>query len=674
MPIGRSASCTYPSPRNKVDFKTGNKLRTTSSSTEYDTNMCRTTNAESDSAAEGKLTGRHRSNSMPVTSKVTPKTSRRVIFPTLYESKCQASPLFKNQKREFVLGSEYDPKLIAPFSSPAGYTTQPQIKRETSVESKGRVNDNVSSVSLPQLPCLVESSQKIPPNPEQKSLGGEAAHARNFTRFRSLSSISNDDTDQQLKPQNIFTPKSETVTDQTKFVTPVNDHRDLLPPTSNLSDCPAVQTYSPTSTAGDLHRRLQPGPSILKNKCIHTVTPTSSYEYPPQAPATGKQIIPNSPTKTPPPTTNASISFGREKMFLRKSMSDSCIDCLKKLTLGEGFNNTEEIFRVSSSPYLSCRSKTEHDDQASNKAFRRYSWNFTRHASHDEFKKPSKKRIRFDPRVWVHEVQKSAVDKVWYNESDLQRFKKEAIQRIKTWTLKHTNMGNEMIPTGTGRIVTRECRLPKSVKAFYTNPALSLDAEDDTDVAQPCLEQLKRKELLQKEIQKVLLVDCHDIFLCLLSKDIKAMMPHVLISTAYTVKEAQEKIEQEKQSNQSTHGFDMIVVEHRLKQISRLTKQQQVQQSGAILIQRITNELNGLIKCAQNNNISSGKDRFPVLIGMSAYMDQDEKMLRESGCDMVWTKPPPRMNDELRDKILHATMKKRRRKLDRELGFDDKFM
>lgn len=671
-------SCNYPSPRNKVAFETENKLSRTTSCTEYDTNMCRTTNAESDSRADGKLTGRQRSNSMPLASKVTPKPSRRVIFPTLYESKCQASPLFQNQKREFVLGSDYDPKLFAPFSLSSGYADQPQVKRETSVEYTKGANGEASVPTLKLSSQVPPSQKKSTPNSsaEDKSIlpekipGKVATCNQNLLKFRSLSSISSDETDQRLTTHNVSTPKTETCVVQNKFPIPGGSRRDLLSQFSKPSDCPVVPEYSPKSTASDLHRRLQPGPSILKNKCVHKLTPTLSNENQLEVPTIDTKMAHNSP-KTPV----ATVTIQREKPCFHKSLSDSCIESLKTLTLSKDSNNNDEICRVSSSPYLPSRSKTEHNDHASTtKAARRFSWNFTRHSSHDEFKKPSKKRIRFDPRVWVHEVQKCAVDKVWYNESDLQRFKMEAIQRIRAWTLKHTHMGNEMIPTGTGRIITRECRLPKSVKAFYTNPALSLEAEDDTDISHPSLLQIKRKEALQKEIQTVLLVDCHDIFLCLLSKDIKSMMPHVVIHTAYTVKEALDKIEREKNLNQSTHGFDLIVVEHRLKQISRSNTKQQVQQSGAILIQRIANDVDGLMKCSQHDSLSPSECRCPFLIGMSAYMDQDEKKLRESGCDMVWTKPPPKMNDELRDKILQGTMKKRRRKPDEMLGFDDKFI
>eukprot|EP00557_Chaetoceros_sp_GSL56_P000104 CAMPEP_0176498766 /NCGR_PEP_ID=MMETSP0200_2-20121128/12521_1 /TAXON_ID=947934 /ORGANISM="Chaetoceros sp., Strain GSL56" /LENGTH=620 /DNA_ID=CAMNT_0017897045 /DNA_START=474 /DNA_END=2333 /DNA_ORIENTATION=+ len=620
--------------------------------------MCRTTITESDSRADAKLTGRQRSNSMPVSSKVTPKaSSRRVIFPTLYESPCHASPLFKNQKRELVLGPESDPsRLIPPFS-------QPQIKRQVSIDSTRRENSDVPRC-IPHLSSRIQSSQKITPDtsngqstPPEKNLAGETLHSRNFMPFQSLSSISNDETDQSNKTDTtICTPKSETYSAPTKCPTPDGSTRRklLLPPFNNLSDFPVLEECSPKSTASDLLRRLQPGPSILKNKCIHSLTPKSSYDNPPEKLADDIKMLYNGPK-----ISTTKIIFDREKMFLRKSLSDSCLDCLKKLSSGEDCSSNDEICRVASSPYLASRAKTEHDNCGSTKSIRRFSWNFTRHFSHDEFKVPCKKRIRFDPRVWVHEVQKCAVDKVWYNESDLQRFKKEAVQRIREWTLKHAHMGNEMIPTGTGRIITRECRLPKSVKAFYTNPALGLEAEDDSDVSHSSSTELKRKERLEKEIQKVLLVDCHDIFLCLLSKDIKSMMPHVVIDTAYTVKEALDKMEKEKKMNQSTHGFDLIVVEHRLKQVSRSTKQE-MQQSGSILIRRIANELDGMMKCSQQRGLSSKNDsRYPFVIGMSAYMDQDEKKLRESGCDMVWKKPPPTMNDELRDKILQATMKKR---------------
>ena len=246
----------------------------------------------------------------------------------------------------------------------------------------------------------------------------------------------------------------------------------------------------------------------------------------------------------------------------------------------------------------------------------------------------------------------------------------------------HFSNSPEVIATGTGRIIARPQQQQdvRNKKALYTNPALTLEAEGDEDETHAAILRSKREEALVKEIKNVLLVDCHDIFLGLLTKDIKAMMPHVVVTTAHTVDEALEKMSAARKkapaSSDSTstptptHGFDMIVVENRLRQSARLSKTACMPLCGASLVQRIAAEIkeasNANAKEATDTNTgtesnSNSSSRYPLVIGMSAYLKQDEKILTESGSDFVWGKPPPKMDSAFRDNLVMAVMHKRHR-------------
>lgn len=286
--------------------------------------------------------------------------------------------------------------------------------------------------------------------------------------------------------------------------------------------------------------------------------------------------------------------------------------------------------------------------------------------------------------MWVHEVQRPAVEKTWYSHSEIDRFKHEAIMRIRNWTLRRRTraMSDEIIATGTGRVINRGAGAPfdKNLRALYTNPALRSDAEDEEDDIY-IMDHRRRHELL-KEIRTVLIVDSHDIFLSLLAKDIKSMLPHVKVITAYTVQEAIHRMDVAKSidGNECTHGFDLIVIEERLKQgmgryrsislPNNVEPSRTDPSSGSALIRKIAHQVESMSNDNVQDNTSDGtiatrpntdSYRFPLVIGMSAYLQQDGKMLKESGADIVWGKPPPTMDETLRNEILRSIMMKRNR-------------
>jgi CheY-like chemotaxis protein len=252
---------------------------------------------------------------------------------------------------------------------------------------------------------------------------------------------------------------------------------------------------------------------------------------------------------------------------------------------------------------------------------------------------PSPRRtINFDPRIWVREFERSQEESetAWYTDQDMERFKLHALALIMA------RQNTELIATGTGRTVQRSSSaMPK---AFYTHAALTLDGEDDAQ--ENLVKDIYRKAILEQEIRQVLLVDPHDICLTLFSKALKTLLPRVSISTARSSEDAMRHIASGKR-------FDIILIEERLRLFH----------SHAVA----PNPKNGsdaMGRCVSGSALlrtlsQSVLTRNALFIGVSAHLDKDKTKLESSGADYVWSKPPPLMDQNLRNLILRKLLIKR---------------
>lgn len=616
-----------------------------------------------------------RSNSLPMAATV---PSRRTIFRTLYESMSQSSPLLQNQKRKVSPVETAVPGEDLGVSASASPQLQVQALKEFEIaESKHEAVDIGVELGNSSPTSISEHSSSVQDlTVESLKANNEKPHIALDVNNKLLTkSLSLEDLPEgcptlpslpvgkvlQVKPNNTSADRRKTPVSTGQLKNQNNSMKFQksqtaveIPMKFNIDKSNPQSQVSPNSIVNCIHKRIQPGPSILRRK---TTTPPPGAEI-----TSGLQHNDSSTTKHLETQHSAPLSLQastfQNALPLHKALSDSCIEDIQKLSLSEESDECNEYHNIPKYRLPSLPVSGQKVGGAPQN-------HLTRHISHEEMKGPCKKRIRFDPRVWVHEIQKCTVEKNWYNDSDMKRFKKEAILRIRDWTIKEQRLRSSgMIATGTGRIIARGSRPPPaSMKALYTNPALSLDADEDEEELNAASMHKKRNAAVLVEIKTVLLVDCHDIFLRLLTKDIKAMMPHVEISAAYSVDDALEKMKNAKKMNSSSHGFDLIVVEHRLCPSARgrgkpaKNKTGVKPLSGANLIQRIAFDTKDFKNCIQTSKLW-----HPLVIGMSAYLEEDEKKLLHSGADIVWAKPPPNMNNALRDALLLATMKKRRRK------------
>ena len=166
-------------------------------------------------------------------------------------------------------------------------------------------------------------------------------------------------------------------------------------------------------------------------------------------------------------------------------------------------------------------------------------------------------------------------------------------------------------------------------------------------------------------------------FLKLFAKALHASFHHVIVTTATSAEEALRRIAAAKvvfpqSEGGATHGFDIIIVEERLQLFQRHRrgagsnrreqqtagddqKQRQIPASGSALIGQITGEQQRALELVGNKK----RPRCSLLVGVSAHIQLDGDKLSQAGADLVWGKPPPPFDDELKLKILRAVFAKR---------------
>lgn len=131
----------------------------------------------------------------------------------------------------------------------------------------------------------------------------------------------------------------------------------------------------------------------------------------------------------------------------------------------------------------------------------------------------------------------------------------------------------------------------------------------------------------------------------------------------------------------STHGFDILIIEERLRSSSLLSGQQLASaphtvnltpsaptqaagddpkqwnmSSGSALIRHLVESEQQLAESlGRSDNLRSS-----LFVGVTARLAEHKEKLKEAGADCVWGKPPPEMNSTLRNELLKLLMRKRK--------------
>lgn len=243
--------------------------------------------------------------------------------------------------------------------------------------------------------------------------------------------------------------------------------------------------------------------------------------------------------------------------------------------------------------------------------------------------------VSFDARVWVHQYEQTPEERErsWFSPDELEHFRKQTIARL----IAH----NTELLTGSGSVVQRGS-IPS--KAVFAMPAMSAVAEDDDDVE---ADESEVENAVYAEIQHVLVVDPHDQCAKLFRRDLKRMIPTVHVHTAFSSEEARNQLKEMKR-------VDIVIVEERLSHFHRhvvdqwSTKKAPGLSSGSAFIEALAKE-----------RASRLPEENCLFVAVSAHLDKDKQRMQTSGADFIWAKPPPKMDEIVRDVLLKALLVKR---------------
>lgn len=317
-----------------------------------------------------------------------------------------------------------------------------------------------------------------------------------------------------------------------------------------------------------------------------------------------------------------------------------------------------------------------------------------------------KRHVQFDPRVTVTEYF-DEVERQWFSDAELDRFRNQTIFVAQQYLLKHpekiTDYSNPVLDP-----VTKTMRK----KALFSLEVFHIEGNtgSDTEDAEAVVDEVGRanaKQLAGQEVRKILIVDRNALIVNLFYRSMQALFPAARISTFQTAEEALEAYERAKCNapHVLARSFDLVIAEEKLdKPLQRIrwslrggnktrsipsnlsdgrstaleswgslnnlsTIEEKPSMSGSELFQKINSTDESFLKDSSRQQATSKSPLEmsslipihwqPLLIGVSMQPAEDASKFFNSGADFVWGKPPPTMNDTLRDQLVASLVKKR---------------
>jgi hypothetical protein len=266
------------------------------------------------------------------------------------------------------------------------------------------------------------------------------------------------------------------------------------------------------------------------------------------------------------------------------------------------------------------------------------------------------KSVCFSPHIWVHEFQRSEAEKeaVWFTAEEMSNFKDVAIQCIIAHNSKSSrNVAGKAVFYNQGG----------AGKVLYSHPALGVDGEHHpaftyrkrgvttrfTTVSQLRINQF-RDAIAETEVRNILIVNSHDVFLKLFAKGMRKMFPYAMITAARAREDALMHIEERRSKKKGdTNIFDVVVIEEKPKKTCSHEDDDETL-TGTRLLFDITK-----VYCSPNASMKA------LFVGVCSDTKTEILKFKAHGADFVWRKPPPLMDDSLRDTILRSLLIKRGR-------------
>lgn len=323
-------------------------------------------------------------------------------------------------------------------------------------------------------------------------------------------------------------------------------------------------------------------------------------------------------------------------------------------------------------------------------------------ATDEVYNSDNNKSVHFDPRITVTELADHEHVRIWYDDSEISRFRTETIERARRYLIRHPDQIALFRDPILDPITKTERRRP-----LYVLPALSsvtqsddgdsignadelerdflttlvaFDTADDEQCefgASDATSNVRNGSSLETIIRRVLIVDSNPKILDLMNRSLHTMFHratarNIDIRCAPTPEAALQLIQISKsQQNFSTGAenredqppFDVIICE----ELHPSMASQEKASNGTIAA--INNQSTNASFASSASPYQSiraffstvpSKDKI-LLVAVSKGDIQPSTMLRckAAGADLVWGKPPPRMDSILRRELEHALRSKR---------------
>ncbi len=206
---------------------------------------------------------------------------------------------------------------------------------------------------------------------------------------------------------------------------------------------------------------------------------------------------------------------------------------------------------------------------------------------------------------------------------------------------RHTATGVKLAKLNVLSLLKEKCdpNLLKIVNvARFSSPALWVTRDDKVIVCGSP----DYRSLLQANLTRALIVESNEKYLDLYTRYMKAMIPHLNITTASSYSVAMDCFNQNED-----FLFDLILVNHRIRD----GKQNPTSRNDS-------SRRGSDIFCAIGQMKIDSKDQ-PLLIGTSEHLKGDGFELVKYGADILWGVPPPPVTAKLRNSITMALLNKR---------------
>lgn len=288
------------------------------------------------------------------------------------------------------------------------------------------------------------------------------------------------------------------------------------------------------------------------------------------------------------------------------------------------------------------------------------------------------RKIRFDPRVTVTEFEDDPEYRQWYEDFELERFKKETIALAQQYLVKNPTILEDYCKpyldpvTGTFR-----------KKALFSILVLKATRSDDSLDEVESQNSSKRyeemrQELADKQFKRILLVNHNKLVNDLFERSFVKLFPKAQFCRVDDADEALQLICKAKESG----TYDLILAEDRFSRPwkscegldNAAAAQGQEGNTGlpadvfkSASMNRLSKKFgNGALNVSDLFRMTRGMERVEkrdtaMLIAVSTHPEVTHPNLQQSGADAVWGLPPPLMSDELRDELVARLIQKRRK-------------